>query len=247
MLRARRRRPRVHRDALGVPLRAGQGRAAGRQARRRRARRSRPSSTSCGTSSTPRSAPARHLMADRRTAATAATSSRSSRWPTTGLFGEVTNGHGGYLHDLRALLFCDTYYTDSWRRRLAHPQHRQSFYAMHGLAPIAAADGRQPRRPLDHAEARPRPQPKGLADYRERFMPPRVTRSWNEDVHQRRPRHLHDRRPPTAGSIRAEHDGQRAAPVQPYQQPCGQPWHLRGLRRHFLHGRPGLLRARPQR
>lgn len=55
-----------------------------------------------------------------------------------GVFGELTNGHGGYLHDLRSLLFSDTYYTDSWRR-LWHTRSTASFYAMHGLAPIAAA------------------------------------------------------------------------------------------------------------
>ncbi len=55
-----------------------------------------------------------------------------------GLFGDVTNGHGGYLHDLRSLLFSDTYYTDSWRR-LWHTRSTASFYVMHGLAPVAAA------------------------------------------------------------------------------------------------------------
>ena len=30
--------------------------------------------------------------------------------------GDITHGAGGYLHDLRALLFNDGYYTDDWRR-----------------------------------------------------------------------------------------------------------------------------------
>ena len=55
-----------------------------------------------------------------------------------GVFGDVTSGHGGYLHDLRALLFEDAYYTKDWRR-LWHTRSIASFYPMHGLAPIAAA------------------------------------------------------------------------------------------------------------
>src|SRR5699024_5950049 len=34
-----------------------------------------------------------------------------------GLFGDITGGHGGYLHDLRDLLFSETYYYEQWRRR----------------------------------------------------------------------------------------------------------------------------------
>ncbi|MFB7939854.1 Gfo/Idh/MocA family protein [Streptomyces sp. NPDC056049] len=94
-----------------------------------------------------------------------------------GLFGEVTNGHGGYLHDLRALLFSDTYYTDSWRR-LWHTRSTASFYAMHGLAPIAAAMdiNRGDRMTTLRATAT---EAKGLADYRARFVD-RSHPSWNE-------------------------------------------------------------------
>ncbi|MBO0915835.1 Gfo/Idh/MocA family protein [Streptomyces laculatispora] len=94
-----------------------------------------------------------------------------------GLFGDVTNGHGGYMHDLRSLLFSDTYYTDSWRR-LWHTRSTASFYAMHGLAPIAAAMdiNRGDRMTTLKATAT---APKGLADYRERFMP-KSHPSWNE-------------------------------------------------------------------
>ncbi|GGX28252.1 Gfo/Idh/MocA family protein [Streptomyces chryseus] len=94
-----------------------------------------------------------------------------------GLFGDITNGHGGYLHDLRALLFSPTYYTDSWRR-LWHTRSTASFYAMHGLAPIAAAMdiNRGDRMTTLKATAT---APKGLADYRERFVP-RSHPSWNE-------------------------------------------------------------------
>ncbi|WP_093799778.1 Gfo/Idh/MocA family protein [Streptomyces sp. Wb2n-11] len=94
-----------------------------------------------------------------------------------GLFGDVTNGHGGYLHDLRALLFSDTYYTDSWRR-LWHTRSTASFYAMHGLAPVAAAMdiNRGDRMAVLRATAT---EPKGLADYRERFVP-KSHPSWRE-------------------------------------------------------------------
>ena len=81
-----------------------------------------------------------------------------------GLFGDITNGHGGYLHDLRELLFSDTYYTDSWRR-LWHTRSTASFYPMHGLAPIAAAMdvNRGDRMATLTATST---APKGLADYR---------------------------------------------------------------------------------
>ncbi|MEU2429054.1 MULTISPECIES: Gfo/Idh/MocA family protein [unclassified Streptomyces] len=94
-----------------------------------------------------------------------------------GLFGDVTNGHGGYLHDLRALLFSDTYYTDAWRRRW-HTRSTASFYAMHGLAPVAAAMdiNRGDRMTVLRATAT---EPKGLADYRERFVPESHP-SWQE-------------------------------------------------------------------
>jgi hypothetical protein len=86
-----------------------------------------------------------------------------------GLFGDVTNGHGGYLHDLRELLFSDTYYTDSWRR-LWHTRSTASLYPMHGLAPIAGAMdiNRGDRMTTLRATST---APKGLADYRERFVP----------------------------------------------------------------------------
>ncbi|MFE2814896.1 Gfo/Idh/MocA family protein [Streptomyces nigra] len=94
-----------------------------------------------------------------------------------GLFGEITNGHGGYCHDLRELLFSDTYYTDSWRR-LWHTRSTASLYPMHGLAPIAAAMdiNRGDRMTTLRATAT---APKGLADYRARFMP-RDHPSWKE-------------------------------------------------------------------
>ncbi|MFB9165686.1 Gfo/Idh/MocA family protein [Arthrobacter psychrochitiniphilus] len=94
-----------------------------------------------------------------------------------GVFGDVHNGHGGYLHDLRDLLFNDGYYTDDWRRKW-HTKSTASFYAMHGLAPIAAAMdiNRGDRMKTLSATAT---TAKGLADYRARFVP-KGHRSWNE-------------------------------------------------------------------
>ncbi len=94
-----------------------------------------------------------------------------------GLFGDITHGHGGYLHDLRELLFSDTYYTDSWRR-LWHTRSTACFYPMHGLAPIAAAMdvNRGDRLTTLTATAS---AARGLADYRERFVP-RDHPSWKE-------------------------------------------------------------------
>ncbi|WP_432066106.1 Gfo/Idh/MocA family protein [Streptomyces sp. C10-9-1] len=99
------------------------------------------------------------------------------RMAHAGLFGDLTNGHGGYLHDLRALLFSDTYYTDAWRR-LWHTRSTASLYAMHGLAPIAAAMdiNRGDRMTVLRATAT---APRGLADYRERFVA-RSHPSWRE-------------------------------------------------------------------
>jgi Oxidoreductase family, NAD-binding Rossmann fold len=94
-----------------------------------------------------------------------------------GSFGEITNGHGGYLHDLRELLFSDTYYTDAWRRKW-HTRSIASFYPMHGLAPIAACMdiNRGDRMTTLRATAT---EPRGLADYRERFIP-RDHPTWQE-------------------------------------------------------------------
>ncbi|MVA77443.1 gfo/Idh/MocA family oxidoreductase [Auraticoccus sp. F435] len=94
-----------------------------------------------------------------------------------GLFGDITNGHGGYLHDLRELLFADGYYTDDWRR-LWHTRSRASFYPMHGLAPIAAAMDINRGDRMTTLQATDT-EPKGLYDYRERHVP-RDHRSWDE-------------------------------------------------------------------
>ena len=160
-----------------------------------------------------------------------------------GVFGDITNGHGGYLHDLRALLFSDTYYTDAWRR-LWHTRRDASFYPMHGLAPIAACMdiNRGDRMPTLAATST---APKGLDDYRERFIPPDHP-SWQEtyvngdlitcliETHGGR-------------IIRAEHDVSVAAALQPDQHPGRQPRHRRGLRAGRRRRGTDLRRAGPRR
>src|SRR5690625_3098387 len=96
-----------------------------------------------------------------------------------GLFGDITGGHGGYLHDLRDLLFSETYYYEQWRRRW-HTQHNRAFYPMHGLAPIAAAmDVNRGDRMLTlQASSTPA---RGLADYRERNVDPDRAEVWDEE------------------------------------------------------------------
>src|SRR5690625_4878243 len=96
-----------------------------------------------------------------------------------GLFGDITGGHGGYLHDLRDLLFSETCYYEQWRRRW-HTQHNRAFYPMHGLAPIAAAmDVNRGDRMLTlQASSTPA---RGLADYRERNVDPDRAEVWDEE------------------------------------------------------------------
>ncbi|NYI70263.1 putative dehydrogenase [Naumannella cuiyingiana] len=95
-----------------------------------------------------------------------------------GLFGEITDAHGGYLHDLRELLFSDTYYTDAWRRKW-HTRSRAAFYTMHGLGPMSACLDINRGERYVSLVAIDTPA-EGLADYRERFVP-RDHPSWQEE------------------------------------------------------------------
>ena len=67
-----------------------------------------------------------------------------------GVFGDITSGHGGYLHDLRALLFNDGYYTDDWRR-IWHTKKRRELLRDARPRPDRGGDGHQPRRPVHDA------------------------------------------------------------------------------------------------
>ena len=52
-----------------------------------------------------------------------------------GFFGEIVNGEGGYLHDLRSLNFDKNAYTDMWRLR-ENQKRNGNIYPTHGLGPI---------------------------------------------------------------------------------------------------------------
>lgn len=55
-----------------------------------------------------------------------------------GLFGEIVHAEGAYIHDLREMLFSDTYYWNKWR--LKHNAEKNgALYPMHGLGPLAHA------------------------------------------------------------------------------------------------------------
>ncbi|GGM72792.1 glycosyl hydrolase family 109 protein [Longimycelium tulufanense] len=61
---------------------------------------------------------------------------RVLRMAHDGMFGELLHGAGAYLHDLRDLLFSDTYYADEWRRAW-HTKLNADLYPTHGLGPVA--------------------------------------------------------------------------------------------------------------
>ncbi|CAM4026888.1 Gfo/Idh/MocA family oxidoreductase [Kibdelosporangium persicum] len=63
---------------------------------------------------------------------------RVLRMVHAGLFGELLHGAGAYNHDLRELLFSDTYYAGEWRRAW-HTKNRLKgdLYPTHGLGPVA--------------------------------------------------------------------------------------------------------------
>ena len=96
-----------------------------------------------------------------------------------GLFGDISNGHGGYLHDLRELLFSETYYYDQWRRKW-HTKFNRAFYTMHGLAPIAVAMDVNRGDRLTTLQATSSGA-YGLADYRERFVSKDRADVWAEE------------------------------------------------------------------
>ncbi|WP_086820033.1 Gfo/Idh/MocA family protein [Allokutzneria sp. NRRL B-24872] len=102
---------------------------------------------------------------------------RVLRMANAGLFGELLHGAGAYIHDLRELLFSDTYYANEWRRAW-HTKLNADHYPTHGLGPIAAYMGvnRGDRmvRITSMATA-----PLGLADYRKDHEEPGDS-SWRE-------------------------------------------------------------------
>ncbi len=55
-----------------------------------------------------------------------------------GALGEVVHAEGAYIHDLRELMFSDTYYWKHWRLK-RHQNEKGNLYPTHGLGPIAHA------------------------------------------------------------------------------------------------------------
>lgn len=53
-----------------------------------------------------------------------------------GVFGTLTYGEAAYIHDLRELLFSETYYYDSWRIK-ENIARDGNLYPTHGLGPVA--------------------------------------------------------------------------------------------------------------
>jgi hypothetical protein len=53
-----------------------------------------------------------------------------------GVFGTLTYGEAAYIHDLRELLFSDTYYYDYWRIK-ENIRRDGNLYPTHGLGPVA--------------------------------------------------------------------------------------------------------------
>jgi hypothetical protein len=53
-----------------------------------------------------------------------------------GVFGTLTYGEAAYIHDLKELMFSDTYYYDWWRIK-ENIAHDGNLYPTHGLGPVA--------------------------------------------------------------------------------------------------------------
>lgn len=55
-----------------------------------------------------------------------------------GVFGELVHAEGAYIHELRSMLFSDTYYWDHWRLK-QNRDFKGNLYPTHGLGPVAHA------------------------------------------------------------------------------------------------------------
>jgi hypothetical protein len=53
-----------------------------------------------------------------------------------GVFGTLTYGEAAYIHDLKELMFSETYYYNQWRIR-HHVKYDGNLYPTHGLGPVA--------------------------------------------------------------------------------------------------------------
>lgn len=95
-----------------------------------------------------------------------------------GLFGDLLHGAGAYLHDLRALMFSDTFYEDEWRRPW-HARRNGDLYPTHGLGPVASYMDVNRGDRLVSISSMSSPA-LGLADYRAEHESPNDS-SWQEE------------------------------------------------------------------
>ncbi|RZS30496.1 putative dehydrogenase [Herbihabitans rhizosphaerae] len=95
---------------------------------------------------------------------------RALRVVHAGKFGEVLQGSGAYVHDLRELLFSKTYYAGQWRRAW-HTKVNGDLYPTHGLGPVAAYMDINRGDRLVSITSTSTPA-RGLAEYRAAHMPP---------------------------------------------------------------------------
>jgi hypothetical protein len=93
-----------------------------------------------------------------------------------GLFGDLLYGEGGYLHDLRRLLFEDQG-VGVWRR-FPHTSHNGNLYPTHGLGPVAHYMGVNRGDRFDYLVSMSSPE-RGLDAWREAHVP-KSSPKWKE-------------------------------------------------------------------
>jgi Oxidoreductase family, NAD-binding Rossmann fold len=98
------------------------------------------------------------------------------RMAHAGLLGTLLYGEGGYLHDLRKLLF-STEPGGPWRL-LVETQRNGNLYPTHGLGPVANYMGIQRGDRFDSMVSMSTP-PRGLDEYRKEHLPPQDPR-WSQ-------------------------------------------------------------------
>ncbi|OZM70959.1 glycosyl hydrolase [Amycolatopsis antarctica] len=103
---------------------------------------------------------------------------RALRMVHEGKFGQLLHGSGAYLHDLRALLFSDTYYAGEWRREW-HTKLNADLYPTHGLGPVSAYMDIHRGDKLERITAMSTPA-LGLAEYRAANVPQSDSEAWKE-------------------------------------------------------------------
>ncbi|SHH10255.1 Gfo/Idh/MocA family protein [Streptoalloteichus hindustanus] len=102
---------------------------------------------------------------------------RVLRMAHDGKFGELLHGAGAYIHDLRELMFSDTYYAGEWRRTW-HTRLNGDLYPTHGLGPVANYMDVNRGDRLVRMTAMSTPA-LGLAEYRQQHEQPGDS-SWRE-------------------------------------------------------------------